>query len=100
MQTNFGVATLVMGILILCKIGQIYLMNHGQSMGSKSRIGSKVLCKERLMLNACEPILMGKATSVLEILLPFACLQIWPNFPFMGIKNRIGSKISCKYRLM
>ena len=50
--------------------------------GSKIRIGSKNLCKKRLMWNACKPILVGVASPVSEILLLFCLPSKRPNLPF------------------
>ena len=58
------------------------------------------------MYHTCTPILVGVATSVLEIIIVTS--KIWPNFPFepwtMVIKNinqsKLAQKNSCKYRLM
>ena len=80
---------------------------HGHQKIQLIEIGSKNSCKYKLMLNACTPILVGMTSPVSEILLPSKTAKI-PFRPMDYIVHGhqkiqsigIGSKNSCKYKLM
>ena len=84
MHTKFGRRSLSgFGDIATLKNGQISLSDHGIVHDSEkielNGISSKNLCNYKLMSNACTPILMGRASPVLEILL----LSKTAKFPFL-----------------